>query len=587
MLIQEHRTVLGSLGQFHEGIGDRIRAHVGPIKAHFAGDFLASIVVFLVALPLCMGIAIASGVPPALGIISGIVGGVVVSTIAGSPLLVSGPAAGLAVLIWELVRAHGILALGPVVLAAGIIQMIAGAFRMGLWFRAVSPSVIHGMLAGIGISIMANQLFVMMDDKPAGNGLKNLLLFPGELEQLMERVLSLPTDQLLGPIAGATHHLALGIGLLSLLLTVFWAKLAPQKLRVVPAPLVAVVAASAVAWALALPIQYVSVPPNMMEAVHLISLGDFADIFHGPLFTAAIAIAFIASAETLLSAAAVDKMHDGVRTKYDQELFAQGVGNALCGLLGALPMTGVIARSGANVTAGAKTRASAFLHGLWLLLFVSFFAVALEHVPIAALAGVLVVIGAKLINPDHIRHLSRYGRGEVAIYWITLVTIIATDLLHGALIGIGLAFAKLLYSLLNLQSTLQIQAGKKQAILSLRGAATFIQLPKLARTLESVPADCELHVNIHDLNYIDHACLDMLENWAEQHKANGGHLIIEWETLSDRYHQPVAEGPHAVLMLTDEESKSPSPASAPPDQKHADEAGTTSGPHLRTAKQAP
>lgn len=534
----------------------QLKEHFGPIRQNLTGDLLASVVVFLVALPLCMGIAIASGVPPALGLISGIVGGVVISVISGSPLLVSGPAAGLAVLIWELVQAHGILALGPVVLFAGLIQMAAGSFGLGMWFRAVSPSVIHGMLAGIGVSIMANQFYVMMDAQPLGNGLKNLLLYPGYIERLFESLMTLPPTTWLQPIAGSTAHLALGIGLLAVAVTVFWAKLAPKALRVVPSALVAVVATSAVAWLLQLPIHYVTIPANLVEATNFISFAHFGDIFHGPMFTAALAIAFIASAETLLSASAVDKMHDGVRTKYDQELFAQGVGNSVCGLLGALPMTGVIARSGANVTAGAKTRTSAFVHGLWLLLFVGLFSGILQFVPIAGLAGVLVVIGAKLINPDHIRHLKEYGKSEVAIYWITLGTIIATDLLDGVLIGIGLAFAKLLYSLLHLDISMVKDRASRRAIMNLRGAATFIQLPKLAKALDKVPDNAELHVNIHDLNYVDHACLDLLESWAEQHKSTGGQLVIEWDALASRYkkratdnEQPVAV--HHELNFTD------------------------------------
>ncbi|MDZ3837327.1 MAG: SulP family inorganic anion transporter [Rhodospirillales bacterium] len=511
-----------------------LKDHVGPVRSSFSADLMASIVVFLIAMPLSMGIAIASGVPPALGIVGAIVGGLVVSLIAGAPLLVSGPAAGLAVLIWELVRDHGLLALGPVVLVAGLIQIAAGGFGMGLWFRAVSPAVIHGMLAGIGVSIVANQLYIMMDGSPLGNGLKNLMIFPGELERLGEAVMSVPASQWLQPINGSASHLAVGIGILSMVLALLWGKIAPERLRLLPAPLVAVVATSALAWVLALPVKYVSVPPNLLDAVSFISPAGFGEIFHGPLFTAALAIAFIASAETLLSAAAVDKMHSGPRTKYDQELIAQGIGNSLCGILGTLPMTGVIARSGVNVTAGAKTRTSAFLHGVWLLVFAGVFSGLLERIPLAALAGILVVVGIKLIDPGHIRHLSKYGRGEVFVYWLTLATIVATDLLDGVLMGIGFAFAKLLYSLLHLDIAIAIDHKEKRAALKLHGAATFIQLPNLAKALEKVPLSYELHANIHDLNYIDHACLELLETWEEEHKATGGRLIVEWEALSGR-----------------------------------------------------
>jgi MFS superfamily sulfate permease-like transporter/transposase-like protein len=532
-------------------LGPRLQEHFGLISTQFTSDLLASIIIFLIAVPLSVGHAIVSGVPPALGIVTAMIGGLVVGAIAGSPLLVSGPAASFAMIIWEVVHAHGLAALGPIVLLAGVIQMIAGGCRMAMWFRAVPPSVIHGMLAGIGISIVANQLYVMMDQGSHGSGLKNLMLFPGELEHLFEAVWVLPVEQWLGPIDGSTHHLALGIGALSIVVILLWSKLAPRRLRVVPAFLVAVTLASAVTWLLQLSIRYVSVPSNLLDDVHFISWGSFGEIFHDrQLFSAALAIAFIASAETLLSAVAVDKMHDGVRTKYHQELFAQGVGNSLCGLLGALPMTGLIARSGANVSAGAKTRASAFLHGLWLLIFVSFFFFILASIPMAALAAVLVFVGVKLIGPDHIHHLRQYGKGEVCIYWITLVTIVATDLLNGVLIGIGFAFAKLIYVFLHLETSLAVEEHGERATLKLRGAATFIQLPKLAKTLEEIPPNAELHVDIHELNYVDHACLDLLETWEEQHKATGGRLIIEREALISRCHRrPVISNSGAAPAL--------------------------------------
>lgn len=504
-------------------------------KEYAVSDLLASIVVFLVALPLCMGIAIASGVPPALGLITGIIGGLLVGFFAGSPLLVSGPAAGLAVIIWELVQQHGIVVLGPIVLLAGIFQMIAGSLKMGQWFRAVSPSVIHGMLAGIGVSIVANQAYVMMDAKPVGHGIKNLMLFPAKMEYVFESLQGLSLTQMLQPIAGSTTHLALGIGLLTLAIMLSWTSLVPKKLQLIPAPLVAVTVASVAAASLQLPINYVEVPSNLLEVIRLPTVTDIEHLFDGPIFTAALVVAFIASAETLLSAAAVDRMHNGPRTRYDKELFAQGVGNTLCGFVGALPMTGVIARSGANVKAGAKTRASTILHGFWLLLFIVMLPFVLHSVPIAALAAILVVIGTKLINPSDVRKLKAFGKSEVYIYFITLGTIVATNLLDGVLIGIGLAFAKIIYSLIHLETRLGIDQKRKIAVLKLDGAATFIQLPKLARVLEKVPNDVELHVNIQELSHIDPACLELFENWGKEHEATGGSMVLEWSALMNKY----------------------------------------------------
>ncbi len=510
-------------------------------EQHAISDLLASVVVFLAALPLCMSIAIASGVPPVLGIITGIIGGIFVGIFAGSPLLISGPAAGLAVIIWELVQTHGIAVLGPIVLLSGIFQMIAGSLSMGQWFRAVSPSVIHGMLAGIGVTIVANQAFVMMDTSPVGNGIRNLLVLPSRIYEVLESLQGLSFAQILQPINGSSVHLALGIGLLTLAIMISWTNFIPKKFQMLPASLVAVAVASVVAGVLQLPINYVGVPSSLLDAVQLPSMTEIPHLFNGPIFTAALVVAYIASAETLLSAAAVDRMHKGPRTKYDKEMFAQGMGNAVCGFLGALPMTGVIARSGTNVAAGARTRASTILHGCWILLFILLLPFVLQHVPIAALSAVLVIVGCKMINPHDVRRLKAFGKSEVNIYFITLGIIVATNLLDGVLIGIGLAFGKTMYSLIHLDTKLTIDRKYKLAVLKLSGSATFIQLPKLARKLERVPTEFELHINIEELGHIDPACLELFESWGEAHELTGGSLILEWQALMGKYDKKIKQ----------------------------------------------
>jgi MFS superfamily sulfate permease-like transporter len=301
-----------------------------------------------------MGIAIASGVPPALGLITGIVGGLVVGFLAGSPLQVSGPAAGLTVLVWEMIQQHGIGMLGAIVLLAGVLQMLMGVLRMGQWFRAISPAVIQGMLAGIGVLIIASQIHVMVDDGPKGSGLKNLLSIP---EAIYKGLL---------PIDGSSHHLAAAVGIATMALIFLWSYM-PKKLQIVPAPLVAIVIVTLVVMFLQLPIKYVNVSGNLFSETAFPTWEAFARLLSPAVIGSAVALCFIASAETLLCATAVDRMHQGERTQYNKELFAQGVGNSLCGLLGALPMTGVIVRSTANVGAGGKTRVSAILHGVWIL----------------------------------------------------------------------------------------------------------------------------------------------------------------------------------------------------------------------------
>lgn len=489
-------------------------------------DLLASLVVFLVALPLCMGVAIASGLPPTAGLITGIVGGIVVGSISGSPLQVSGPAAGLTVLVWMYVAQNGAGMLGVAVLFAGLLQILAGVLKLGQWFRAVSPAVIHGMLAGIGILIFASQFHVMLDGKPIGSGIQNLLGIPGALLAALQ--------------AGDSRLTAAEVGLLTVIVIAGWSAFAPKWLKVVPAPLVGVVVAMIAAAVLHLDaIKFVDVPDNIWawSMENYPTVDKLMRIFETPILIGAISIAFIASAETLLCATAVDQMHAGPRTKYDKELTAQGVGNTLCGMLGVLPMTGVIVRSGANVEAGAQTRLSAVLHGVWLLLFVSVLPFTLKYIPLSALAAVLVYTGYKLAYPKIVPTLLKFGRGEVLIYAVTIVTIVTTDLLKGVVLGLVLSLSKLLFAFSHLEIRKDENAATGNVDLHLSGSATLVRLPLLATTLEDLKPGSNVKVHIGGLDYIDHACIDLLTNWDRQHTATGGSLEIEWAGLKNRYQQ--------------------------------------------------
>ena len=509
------------------------------LSANLKQDALASIVVFLVALPLCMGIAIASGVPPekaaAVGIITGIVGGLLVGFLAGCPLQVSGPAAGLAVIVGQLIQEHGFERLGLIVMIAGGIQFLAGLLRAGQWFRAVSPAVIQGMLAGIGILIIAAQFHVMVDDKPPGSGQE----FGGILN-----LVTLPQAVWKG-LSETEHRPAAMIGVLTILAIILWTAFVPKKLKFLPAPLIGVVMATVVAAIFQADANFISVPNNLFEAMQFPAFGDFGSAFAGPslienvgpILLAGLALAFVASAESLLTATAVDSMQQHApRTKYDRELMAQGTGNLLCGLVGALPMTGVIVRSSANVLAGARTRTSTILHGAWLLVFAVMLPQVLRLIPIASLAAVLVFTGYKLMNPAAVRKLLVYGKGEVAIYWATLGTVVVVDLLTGIVVGIGLALGKLLYTFSHFIVWLEHDPQRSRSVLHLEGAATFMGLPKLAAMLEHVPPGTKLHVHFEELSYVDHACLDLLMNWEKQHEATGGSLVIDWESLKARFH---------------------------------------------------
>ncbi|WP_122667249.1 SulP family inorganic anion transporter [Pseudomonas viridiflava] len=492
---------------------------LAQLKSVLPRELLASVVVFLVALPLCMGIAIASGMPPAKGLITGIIGGLVVGWLAGSPLQVSGPAAGLAVLVFEVVREHGMAMLGPILLLAGVLQILAGRFKLGCWFRVTAPAVVYGMLAGIGVLIVLSQAHVMFDGGPKPSGLDNLVAFPSTLIQAI------------GPGSGMQAG-ALGLG--TILVMWVWDKFRPQSLRFVPGALLGVGLATFASIALAMQVKRVEVPDNLAEAIDWLRPADLMNLADPAILIAAFAVAFIASAETLLSAAAVDRMHDGQRSDFDKELSAQGVGNVLCGLVGALPMTGVIVRSSANVQAGAKTRMSAMFHGLWLLAFVLLLSSVLQSIPVASLAGVLVYTGCKLVDLKAFRGLGRYGRMPMFTYAATAAAIIFTDLLTGVLVGFGLTLVKLALQAARLKINLVPMETEGEFELRMVGSATFLKVPALTKVLETIPAGSTVYVPLSNLSYIDHSCLELLEEWGRANAAQGSRLSIESRGLKRR-----------------------------------------------------
>jgi MFS superfamily sulfate permease-like transporter len=466
-------------------------------------DFTASLVVFLVALPLCVGVAVASGVPAELGLVTGIVGGLVTGALRGSSLQVSGPAAGLTVLVFEAVKEFGLPVLGVIVLITGVLQIAMGVLRLGRWFRAISVSVVEGMLAGIGLVLIAGQLYPALAAKAPDSG-------PGKIAGLPRAFADALGD------GEALASLALGAGTVAVL--VLWKHL-PAKARTVPGPLAAVGLATLAAFLLGLPVATVEVhgllgsvqPPTASAFGELASLGVIGTI---------VAFTLIASAESLFSAAAVDRLHNGPRTRYNQELIAQGAGNALCGVLGALPMTAVIVRSAANVQAGARTKASRVLHGAWLLLFAALLPGALGLLPIPALAGVLVYSGAKLIPVRALAVLWREHRGEALVLVVTAVSIVAVSMFEGVLIGIALSIVKTAWEASHIRlEVVDKGAGPVDAYLS--GNATFLRLPRILDSLEALPQDRPVRVDLSGLHHLDHAGRTALESWAERHSDAG------------------------------------------------------------------
>ncbi|WP_373430086.1 SulP family inorganic anion transporter [Streptomyces sp. V1I1] len=464
-------------------------------------DFAASIVVFLVAVPLCVGVAVASGVPAELGLVTGIVGGLVTGFLPGSSLQVSGPAAGLTVLVFEAVSEFGVAALGVIVLMAGLLQLAMGFLRVGRWFRAISVAVVEGMLCGIGLVIIAGQLYAASGLKAPETGIGKIVGLPGAFADAL----------------GSTEALtSLAIGAGTVAVIVLWKKM-PKKVQAVPGALAAVMLATLASLAFSLPVATVEVE-GLLGVIQPPGSDAFGELANPAIWGTIIAFALIASAESLFSAAAVDRLHDGPRTQYNKEMIAQGAGNTVCGLLGALPMTAVIVRSSANVQAGAKTKASRVLHGVWILLFAAALPSALALIPLPALAGILVHAGWKLIPFRQIATLWRDHKGEALILIVTAVSIVVVNMFEGVLIGLALAVIKTAWEASHLKlEVIDKGAGPIQAYLS--GNATFLRLPKILDSLEALPQDRPVELDLSGLHHLDHACRMALENWAERHSA--------------------------------------------------------------------
>lgn len=466
-------------------------------------DFLASLVVFLVALPLCVGVAVASGVPAELGLVTGIVGGIVVGLLPGSSIQVSGPAAGLTVLVYQAVEEFGLGALGVIVLVSGLLQLALGALKFGRWFRAISVAVVQGMLTGIGLVLILGQVYAMADTAQPSGALGKMAGLPS----LAATVFS-----------GGTALIAFLLGAGTVAVLVLWPRL-PARVRVVPGPLVAVGLTTAVAAVFELPVAKVEVQ-GLLESIQPPGADDFAGLAGVAAIGTVLAFTLIASAESLFSAAAVDRMHDGPRTEYDKELMAQGVGNTICGALGALPMTAVIVRSAANVQAGARTRLSRVLHGLWLLLFAALLPAAIGVIPLAALAGVLVHAGCKLVPVKELGPLWREHRGEAVILCVTAVAIVTTNLFEGVLLGLLLAVCKTAWETSHIHvGTRELTGGR--LVVSITGNATFLRLPRILGELEALPKDRPIELDLCGLRHLDHACRVSLENWALRHNDAG------------------------------------------------------------------
>ncbi|MFE3544455.1 solute carrier family 23 protein [Nocardia sp. NPDC059177] len=460
-------------------------------------DLPASIVVFLVALPLSLGIAVASGAPVAAGLVAAVIGGIVAGLLGGSLLQVSGPAAGLTVVVAESIDKFGWRGTCFIVVAAGVLQILFGLSRIARAALAVAPVVVHAMLAGIGITIALQQIHVLLGGSSHSTALRNILELPGQLTTLHGG----------GALVGATV----------IVVMLGWKRM-PPKLRAVPGPLVAVVAGTVLSLVLPTDIERIVIDGSLFDALQLPELpsGGWSAVA-----MMVLTIALIASVESLLSAVAVDKMHTGPRTNFDRELIGQGSANVLSGLVGGLPITGVIVRSATNVQAGARSRASAIMHGCWILLFSVALVALVEQIPTAALAGLLIVIGIQLVKMAHIQLARRTG--DLLVYVTTILAVVFLNLLEGVIIGLALAFGLLLWRVVRVQVSAVALPESDRWLVSIDGSCTFLALPKLSGELAKVPAGAEVTVEM-TVDFLDHAAFEAIEDWQRQQESSGGRV---------------------------------------------------------------
>ena len=486
---------------------------------------MGSFLLLLIGIPLNLGIALASGMSATAGLVSGVIGGIVVGLLAGCPLMVTGPATGLIAVVWQITDKHGYAGLGPVLMMSGLLQIVIGRMNLGPWFRAVAPAVIQGMLAGIGVLIFASQFHVMLELKPYKVGIMNILTMP---KVVLEALTT----------GSQSSHLAAILGAVTIFVTVVWGRL-PGRAKLFPGSLVGIAVSVAIASVGRFQVSYVQIPDNLGSELRLVGPEVLKLYLQPSVWGSILALTLIATAQTLLTATAVDRLHGGEQANYNRESIAQGAGNMLAGFLGVLPVCGVIVRSASNLGAGARTRWSTVLHGVWLGIFAFFFADTMRILPISSLAGALVYTGYRLVDVRAVKELSKYSRGEVANYWVTLLAIVFTDVLTGILLGFTLSAARLIYVLTHCSTNYREDEATGASVVEIKGSATFFTLPALSRALRKVPPKREVHVFVRGLNYIDHACLEHLISWEERYIRQGGQVFVEWDHLIGRFNRPM------------------------------------------------
>lgn len=485
-------------------------------------DLPASIVVFFVAVPLCLGIALASGAPLFAGIIAGIVGGIVVGISSGSPLGVSGPAAGLAVIVLTSIATLGgsWTAFLTAVVLAGVIQLILGFAKAGFVAYFFPSSVIKGMLTGIGLLIILKQIphALGWDKDTIGD----------------DAFLQADGQNTFTEIYRAVEFVTPGavlIGGISLVLLIFWDKVLVKKHKIfqlIQGPIVVVLLGiifnllfqnGILNYSLAADqVVRLPVPHSVSQFFGQFTLPDFSQLTNPEVYKIAVLIAIVGSLETLLSVEATDKLDPDKRiTPTNRELKAQGLGNIISGLIGGLPITQVIVRSSANISFGGKTKMSAILHGFFLLLSAIFIASVLNMIPLASLAAILLMVGYKLAKPTLFVEMYKLGWEQFVPFVATVVAILATDLLKGITVGVLLGgFYALRHSYRNsyqLKDVITTEDGHEVHHIVLAEEVSFFNKPSVIQALDSIPADSKVIIDCSNSKSIDYDVLELIKNY--------------------------------------------------------------------------
>lgn len=481
-------------------------------------DLPAGFILFLIALPLSLGIAIASGAPPIAGVITAVIGGVIGALISGSHVTINGAAAGLIAIVYgavtglgldtatgevDLMRGfRGALAVGVV---CGVIQIVMGFMKLGKMTNIFPLNVVHGMLAGIGVIIMAKQIHLALGVEVSGGMIKTIAAIPSSFANMV------PTVALIGAI--------------SLGLMILWPRLGAVA-RFVPAPLVVVLVAIGLGQALDVPEQFlVSVPLNIADAY---VSPDWSMVAKPLFWKFVITYVFVASLESLLTAAAMDKMDPWKRrSDMNRELIGKGAANALSSLVGGLPMIAEVVRSSANIMNGARTRWANFFHGAFLAVAVVALPGVLNMIPLAALAGMLVFIGFRLAHPKEFVHAFKTGKEELFYMVVTTVLVVVEDLLIGVIAGFVLAVVvNAMRGVRGVKAqTEQIVEGNRLT-LRLRGAHGFLNFLSLRSTLDALPPGKALTLDLSEVRYIDHTVHEQLHDFEGEYARTGGTVRV-------------------------------------------------------------